>query len=359
MSAKTFSVTIKSELKEAEALLRAIDLDKSQLKYLYFKEEQDQLGQRCLLGMVQFSERRTLIFVNNFFIVIGIDAHVEKARIVNALYDHVHENVQNGIEIEFGKFQGQRGTKRDEKGEPVVKYDDVLEYYLNCGSPNQIIGALGPSVLKIPFRNIHKELLAMKEECAKKERIRKAEEWWKDSAYAWQTNVRITLERWAKEEQDKRILVIYNPSGKHGKTEFCQQLQNVYHEHSAFIKKTYEGKMSLQLKNYDPLLKFCMIDYKGNDDEKYDDKALHNFLVSLKEGEVESITRFLNVQVVIMTKNPMDWSLLASSGEWCVMELEEGETEPKLKEWTKEELNTVIRDSLIKKYNIYVKETNV
>ena len=110
MSAKTFSVTIESELKEAVALLQAIDFNKSKLKYLYFQEEQDQEGQRWLQGTIQFNERRTINFVNNFLIGIGINAHIEKARAVNALYDYVlrkSPKVKGGIKIELGKPLGQ------------------------------------------------------------------------------------------------------------------------------------------------------------------------------------------------------------------------------------------------------------
>ena len=34
---------------------------------------------------------------------------------------------------------------------------------------------------------------------------------------------------------------------------------------------------------------------------------------------------------------------------WCIMELKEGKKEPMIKEWTKEELDKIIRDSLLKK----------
>ena len=367
MAARTFSITIKQDLREARDTFEDLDIEAHKLRYVYFQEEQEtNENQAHLQGMIQFEDRKSVRQVMQLFDVLGLkDVHIEKARNVNGLYECVRKKrtrIADGITIEKGCFQGSGSSKQgvDGSGARIIRYTDVVEYFNNGGSPNQITSALGPNVLKIPFRNIHNELIATQEDANKKERILKAEEWWKESAYQWQKIVRATLEYWAKEEQDTRILVIYDPSGKRGKTEFCEQLQKAYPEHSAHVKKTYVGKMSLQLKKYNPMLKFCMVDYKDGDYTKYDNEALHNFLESLKEGKVESITKFLNVQIVVMIKNPLDWSLMTGNEHmWCIMELIEGKKEPRIKEWTKKDLNAIIRDSLIKKYYTYAKETCV
>ena len=349
--AKTFSVTIKQDLEEAEALLRA---NPDNFQYICFQEEQPSDGQRHLQGMVQFHQRKSLNQAYRILANLGLkDIHVEKARVVNALYEYVHKKltrVENGIHIETGDFQGEGRTRRDEDGDPIVRYNDVIQYFEEGGSPDQIIRALGPNVLKIPFRTIHKELLAMKRDDAKKNRIQLAEQWWKDTAYAWQLEAREILTNWSAEEQDRKILVIYDPQGNHGKTVLCKQLQDTNPDEIAYIKKSKVDNMSLLLKNYEEL-KYCLVDYT-RDDEKY---GSPKFLESLKDGVVQSnkyqseIIRFPNVQVAVMTNKPLDWSTLTKD-RWHVVELEGTYAEPVMKPWSEEKFDAAYKASILEDF---------
>ena len=84
--------------------------------------------------------------------------------------------------VEQGTFRESGGQKRDEDGEAIVRYKDVVEYYENGGHPDEIIEHLGPNVLKINHRKVHVEVLALRRHNEKKKNKSAAEEWWYDDA---------------------------------------------------------------------------------------------------------------------------------------------------------------------------------
>ena len=114
---------------------------------MYFQEEKAHNGTNHLQGMVQFKERVTFNTAQWFFENLGIpDAHVEKARVVNALYEYDHKRlarVEDGVRVEQGTFKGQVGQRRDEDGEPIIRYKDVVDYYESGGHPDEILDYLG------------------------------------------------------------------------------------------------------------------------------------------------------------------------------------------------------------------------
>ena len=75
MSVRTFSVTIKEDICNAEVLLRTIN--ENEVQYMYFQEEQEDGGQKHLQGIIQFKERMVVSSARWFFGKLGIkDAHV-------------------------------------------------------------------------------------------------------------------------------------------------------------------------------------------------------------------------------------------------------------------------------------------
>ena len=203
MSVKTFSVTITQDnLDQVGDLL--VDAQDERIQYMYFQEEISSNNVRHLQGMIQFKERSTLNTAKFFFENLGIhDPHIEKARVVNALYEYVHKKltrVEDGIVIDQGKFKGSGGQKRDEDGDPIVRYGDVVNYYEAGGHPDEIIQHLGPNVLRIKHRTVFNEVLAARRHRDKLTLKTKADAWWLTDAYEWQLEAKRILEDWSKRE---------------------------------------------------------------------------------------------------------------------------------------------------------------
>ena len=325
-----------------------------EIQYLFFQEEQEHGNkQRHLQGMIQFDNRKSSKQVFKLFEALGInDIHVEKARVVNALYEYVHKKltrVENGICIEEGNFVGSGGSKQkeDADGAPIVRYADVIEYFEEGLDPNKIIRALGPNVLKINFRNVYREVRAQKQADDKDNRINAAEDWWKDDSYEWQKKARSILEEWSEEENDRQIMVIYDPTGSNGKTVFCKQFQDANPDKVAYIKKSKLNDMSYLLKDYEDL-DYCLIDYT-RDDEKY---GSPKFVESLKDGIVQSnkyqseIRRFSNVQVAVMTNKQLNWSTLTKD-RWAVYEMKRNSSgTPYIEKWSEEQFKDALYESM-------------
>ena len=104
------------------------------------------------------------------------------------------------------------------------------------------------------------------------ERIHATDEWWKEDAWRWQREVRRTLEEWIDMKDDRKIMVIYDPSGNHGKTTFCKKMQDTSPDHINYIRNS-----NMSLLNYEELkfnmssllkykeLKLCLVDYETGD----------------------------------------------------------------------------------------------
>ena len=213
MSAKTFSITIKEDLSTAEALLRAIILNDYEIRYLCFKKED------YLIGMLQFNKRKTIIQVSARLKTLKIFTDkIEKVYDINGFYKELHKD-ENNIQIEKGTFIGSGGSKIDPDG---ISYESIVQYFEEGGDPNEIIRNLGAKVLKFNFRHIYREVNLMKIHDAKQDTIHKAITWWEKTAYPWQKEARHILERWSKQENDRKILIVYDPKGNHGKTVFCK-----------------------------------------------------------------------------------------------------------------------------------------
>ena len=278
-------------------------------------------------------------------IVSTIYPHVEKARVVNALYEYVRKSltrVGDGIVIEKGKFKGSGGQKRDEDGDPIVRYKDVIDYFDNGGDPDLIIDTLGPNVLKINYRKVYDEVLKRQRKKATLNLQAKAKEWWYDDAYVWQKEARSVLMDWSEEEQDRKIMVIYDPDGNSGKTVFCKRFQDVYPDQAAYIKKSKCDNMSYLLKDYKDL-KYVLVDYT-RDDENW---GSPKFLESLKDGIVQSNKyqsehfRVPNVQVAVMTNHMLKWKTLTRD-RWEVYEVKKGGlfgNKPYLHKWSKDKMD--------------------
>ena len=145
------------------------------------------------------------------------------------------------------------------------------------------------------------EALAHKQRQKVLEKKKVAEEWWRDTAFKWQKEARKLLETWS-EEEERQILVVYDPEGNHGKTVFCKKLQDTNPDEIAYIKKSAVDNKNVLLKNQ--RIKFCMVDYT-RDAKKYGNHGM---------------IRFPNVHVAVMTNEPLDWTAFARD-QWYVMEL--------------------------------------
>ena len=341
MSAKTFSITIKNDpwctISQKDAILQETDLSTHNVQYLSYQEEEDD-GKGHLQGMIQFTKRQSVRQVLQFFNVLGIsEVHVEKVRNINTLYDYIHKSmtrVPGGASLEIGDFTPSGGCRH--KGhKSSVNYEDVWAYFQNGGHPNLIVKTLGPNALKVPYKNIYSAYLDQKRQETTMERIAEAEGWWFAHAWKWQKEARKILEKWSEDEESRKIMVIYDPSGDNGKSEFCKKFQDLNPEENAYIKKSKCDNMSFLLKDFDNL-KYCLIDYT-RDDEKH---GSPKFLECLKDGIVQSnkyqptSIRFPNVQVAVMTNKELDWSTLTKD-RWAVYEIFGIKDKAEFTEWGK------------------------
>ena len=341
MSAKTFSINVKNDawrtLSQKDAILQEIDLSDYDISYLCYQEEEDD-GKEHLQGIIQMKQRKSVRQMLHLFDVLGIsEVHVQKSRNINALYNYVHKTmtrVPGGASLEKGVFIPNGGCRK-ERHKPSVTYEEVWAYFQDGGHPSLIVKTLGPNTLKVPYKNIYSAYLDQKRQETTMERTEEAEEWWHDDAWTWQKEARAILEEWSEDEESRKIMVIYDPVGDNGKSEFCKKFQDLNPEENAYIKKSKCDNMSFLLKDYDNL-KFCLVDYT-RDDEKY---GSPKFLESLKDGIVQSnkyqstSIRFPNVQVVVCTNKELDWSTLTHD-RWAVYEIFGKKDKAEFAEWGK------------------------
>ena len=339
MSAKTFSITVKPDswrtISHKDAILQEIDLNDLGIQFMKYQEEDD--GQPHLQGIIQMTQRKSVRQMLQMFDVLGIpEVHVEKARDVNALYHYVQKvesKVPGGASLKKGHFIGSGRLTKETK--PSVTYEDAWNFFQEGGHPNNIVDTLGPNALKLPYKNIYTAYLEHKRQKQQESLQEIAEEWWTDQAWTWQKEARALLEEWSEEEEDRKILVVYDPEGNNGKTQFCKYLQNTNPSQIAYIKKSKLNDMSFILKNYDDL-KICLVDYT-RDDENW---GSPKFLESLKDGIVQSnkyhseVLRFPNVQVAVMTNKELHWNTLTKD-RWAIYELFGKQGKAEFAEWGK------------------------
>ena len=339
MSAKTFSITIKPDtwrtISHKDAILQEAPLDELGVQFIKYQEEDD--GQPHLQGMIQMQERKSVRQMLQLFDVLGIpEVHVEKCRNINDLYHYVSKaetRVPGGASLEKGVFIGSGRCTKESK--PSVGYEDVWKFFLEGGKPSNIVDTLGPNALKCPYKNIYTAYLEHKREKAKMALVDQADEWWKDQSWHWQREARKTLEEWSEDQEDRKIMVVYDPSGNNGKTQFCKMLQNTNPDQIAYIKKSKLNDMSFILKNYDDL-KICLIDYT-RDDETW---GSPKFLESLKDGIVQTnkyqseVLHFPNVQVAVMTNKELHWNTLTND-RWAIYEIFGVQGKAEFAEWGK------------------------
>ena len=315
MSAKTYKIVIQKDIDQYGDLLGNVHDD--QVQYLYVQEEVSNQKSRYLHGMVQFKKRVTRNTALWFF----QDRHMKYVEVyrvthVNGLYRIVHSDttrIPDGIRIEYGKYIPNGGQCVDKEDVPVINYDSIFEYFRQGGQKSKLVATFGPDVLKKNIKKIHKAYI---EECLDQQKIElslNANVWWNEEAWPWQKEIRSIVEQWSLHHVDDKIMVVYDPKGRHGKTTLCRKWTESNHEEAVYMRKSSYNNMCRIIYNHlheSQSIKYCFIDCTQGDEKR--SKGMTIFLECLKGGILRYKKDLIvcpNVQIVVMTNQPLRWYL--------------------------------------------------
>ena len=363
--AKTYAFTYKKHVTLVNDFFQQFEEEHDaileKIQYLRFQEEQgegDDEGRTHLQGIIQFKNQQRLSGAQKFFVeecLLPKPNYLEQAKIEQALDQYTKKNetrVANGYEYQYGTFHKGGAPKRkvDDEDSFKAKRAKVFEWLVDGNDPDMAYNEFGDVILGMNMTKLQNQARIQRQALRKIAINAKANRWWEKGAYQWQRDLKTLMETGYALEDDRKVIVVLDRKGGAGKTKFGQRMVEINPTTTAYIKKSKGDNMAYLIKNI-PDLQHVIVDYT-RDDEKH---GSPKFIESLKDGTIQSNkyeptqVSFENIQVCVMTNNPLDWTTL-SEDRWEIYEIDHSYVinggEPEMHKWSDEQFQDSLADAV-------------